>query len=231
MTADAPSTALIVGTFFLGLLSALFWPVTRHVITAAHEGSHAIFGSLTGGKIESIKMRANSEGETLCAGGNPLIIGVMGYIGPPVFGILGATMLANRISPDVVLWVSFALLVVVFFQIRNLFGWSAILVGGFLLFMIGRYGTPGGRTLFAYTWVWFLLLGGVVSTALTNVRPNWSGDAKVLREQTKLSVGPWNVYLFPAGFWGLLFWLGTLACFVYGAGILLGFVDVKPDGI
>jgi hypothetical protein len=231
MTAGDPSLGLVIGTFFLGLLASFFWPVTRHAITVAHEGTHAMFASLTGGSVSSIKVHTNGEGETLRAGGSNLIIGVVGYAGPPMFGILGATMLANRVSPDVVLWVSFALLVVVFFQIRNMFGWVAVLIGGLLVFMIGRYGTPGGRTVFVYAWVWFLLLGGVVSNVLTNITPGWSGDASNLRERMSFRVGPWRMHLFPAGLWGLLFWLGTLTGFLCGAGILLELVDVRLDGV
>jgi Peptidase M50B-like len=214
MTAEAPSTALVVATLFLGLLAALFWPLTRYVITVAHEGSHAIFGSATGGKVSAIKLHPSGDGET-SVGGNDVFTGLMGYVGPPLFGILGATMLANGVSPDVVLWVSFALVVLILFQIRNMFGWFAVVVLGCVLFLVGRYGTATGRAVFAYTWVWFLLLGGFVQNALHNVGPNWSGDANNLRKWAKL----------PRGFWGLLFWLVTLAGMIYGGGILLGAID------
>jgi hypothetical protein len=231
MTAADPSLGLVIGTFFLGLLGALFWPVTRHAITVAHEGTHAAFASLTGGSVSSVHIGTDGAGVTERKGGSNLIIGLAGYLGPPAFGILAATMLVNGVSPDVVLWVSFALLVVVFFQIRNLFGWMTVLIGGFLLFMIGRYGTPTGRTVFVYAWVWFLLLGGVLSNALTNTAPGWSGDAGNLRERLSFKFLLWQVHPFPAGLWGLLFWLATLAGFLYGAGILVGLVDVVPDGV
>lgn len=217
MTADAPSTALIIGTFFLGLLTALFWPLTQHAITIAHEGSHALVGSMSGRKVDSVKLHANGSGVTgLLGAGRPVVSALFGYVGPSLFGILGAIGLMKGLSPDIVLWVSFGCLVVLLFQVRNFFGVFAVVLTGGLFFLVGRYGTGGGRTVFAYTWVWFLLLGGFLHTALDNLRSvGWSGDATSLREITKL----------PKGFFGLLWWLATLAALIYGAGLLVGAID------
>ena len=220
MTA-APPTALVVGTLFLGLIASLFWPLTQHLITMAHEGSHAMIGSATGGKVTSMTLNRDGTAVTNLAGANLFLSALAGYVGPSLFGILAATMLGHGVSPDVVLWASLVLLVVIFLQVRNVFGWLAVVVAGFLFFMVGHYGTPTGRTVFVYTWVWFLLLGGFVHTVQYNVRSlGWSADAGILRDLTKL----------PRGLWGLLWWLATLVALAYGGGLLLGVIDPVLGG-
>ncbi len=216
--AARPHTELIVGSLFLGLLTSVFWPLTQHVITMAHEGGHATVGSMTGGRVEHVKLRANGEGVTRVPGSNLLLTAMVGYVGPSVFGILGAWILAYGVAPDAIIWVSLAMFVVLFLQIRNLFGWLAVLSFGVVFYLVGRYGTPGGRTVFAYTWVWFLLFGGFLHTAIDNVKMAglrfWSSDAAALRE----------IYKLPRGFWGMLWWLATLAALVYGGGVLFGVI-------
>jgi len=216
MNPAPPATVLIVGTFFLGLLASLCWPLTQHLITMTHEGSHAMAASWTGGKVVSVKMNRDGTGKTDWLGANSFLAVLAGYVGPSLFGILGATMLAHGVKPDVVLWVSLGLMVVVFLQIRNVFGSLAVIAAGYLFYVVAHYGTVTGRTVFAYSWVWFLLLGGFVHTVQYNVkRQGWSGDAGILRDMTKL----------PRGFWGMLWWLATLAALIYGGGVLLGVVD------
>jgi hypothetical protein len=215
MTGSAPST-LILGTLLLGLLASLFWPLTRHLITMAHEGSHAFFGSLSGGSVNGVRLNPDGSGFTTVAGGWALLIGLSGYLGPPLLGIIGATMLANGVHPNVVLWVSLGLMAVVLLQMRSVFGWLAVLGTGVLFWMVVHYGNPTGRVVFVYTWVWFLLLGGFISTVETNLsRDGWSVDAGILRKITRI----------PRGIWGGLWWLATLAALIYGGGVLFGAID------
>jgi hypothetical protein len=233
MTADAPSTALIVGTLFLGLVAAMFWPITTHALTIAHEGSHAILGSAAGGRITSVTMSVRGDGETKVQYQNALtfiVSALFGYLGPSLFGILGAVLLVNGLAPHLVLWVSLGLLLVILLQIRNLFGAVAVVVAGFFFYLVAHYGTPTGRTVFAYTWVWFLLLGGFFDVlVLQGVRRDLKSqghkdaghDAAHLRDKTKLPAALW------VGFW----WLATLAALIYGAGILFGVVDVVPGSV
>jgi hypothetical protein len=216
MTGAEPTTTLVVGTLLLGLLASLFWPVTQHLITMTHEGSHAMIGSITGGKVLAVRTHHDGTGVTEVPGANVFLTGLLGYAGPSLFGLLGATMLANRVRPDVIIWTSVVLMALIFLQIRNVFGWLAVLVAGFCFVLVVRYGTPTGRLVFVYTWVWFLLLGGFVQTVQYNIsRHGWSADAGILRDLTKL----------PRGFWGMLWWLSTLAALVYGGGVLLGAID------
>jgi hypothetical protein len=211
-----PSTTFVVLTFFLGLLCSIFWPATKHLITMAHEGSHAIAGSATGGKVVSVTMRPNGSGTTETIGASPFLTALVGYVGPSVFGIIGATALSNGMDPNVILWVTLVLMAVVFLQVRNVFGWLVILVAAFFFVLVALKGSPTARQVFVYTWTWFLLLGGLVHTVETNVKSvGWSGDANSLRELTKV----------PRGIWGALWWLATIAALVYGSGVLAGVID------
>jgi hypothetical protein len=233
MTAGDPSLGLVIGTLFLGLLASVFWPVTRHAITIAHEGGHAMFSSLTGGTITAVTLRTTGAGLTNFTYDHRMtfiVAALFGYIGPSVFGILGAVMLANRLQPHVVLWVSFGLLVAILLQIRNFFGAVSVIIAGFLFFMVARYGTTTGRTVFAYTWVWFLLMGGfwhvlefigIRQAIRSRGRKDTESDAFGLREKTHIPATLW------VGFW----WLASLVALVCGAGILLELVDVVPDGV
>jgi hypothetical protein len=216
MNSAAPATALVVGTFFLGLIASLCWPLTQHLITMTHEGSHAMVGSFTGGTVKSVKLNPDGTAVTHVPGANTFVTALAGYTGPSLFGILGVTMLAHGVNPDVVLWVSLAMMVLIFLRIRTVFGSLATIAAGSLFFMVGHYGTITGRTVFVYTWVWFLLLGGFIQAVQTNLKSaGWSGDAGILRELTKL----------PRGLWGLLWWFATLAALVYGGGVLIGAID------
>jgi hypothetical protein len=221
MSTGEPSTALVLGTLLLGLLTSVFWPLSRYLITMAHEGSHAFAGSAAGGRVDSVTFKADGTGLTGITGANAFITAMAGYVGPSLFGILGATLLAHGVHPDVILWVSLALMVLILLQMTNVFGFLAVVVFGFLTFMVAHYGTPLGRAVTAYTWIWFLLIGGVVQTVQTNLKKTgWSGDGKLLRDMTKL----------PSGFWGVLWWLATLAAFGYGAALLLGLVEPVLSG-
>jgi hypothetical protein len=216
VTATEPSTGLVAGTLLLGLLASIFWPVTRYLITITHEGTHAFVGSMTGGSVVSVAVNADSTGLTKLKIRNPFIATLAGYAGPSLFGIVGAIVLARGAEPDAVLWVSIVMLALILVQMRNLFGVFAVVVAGFALVMVVRNASPGVREVFAYTLVWFLLLGGVIGAVFRNRKSvGWSADAGGLREMTRL----------PKGFWGMLWWLATLAALVYGGGILFGAID------
>ncbi|GAB7047197.1 M50 family metallopeptidase [Catenuloplanes indicus] len=212
MTSAEPSLLLAVGSLILGLAASVLWTLTRYLIIAAHEGGHALFGSVTGGEVESMRLNPDSSGLTVTINGNAFLTSVSGYLGPSLFGLVGATMLAHGLSPDAVLWTCVVLLIITFVQMRNFFGFFIVGLYGTLFFLLARHGSPGVRALSAYTLVWFLLLGGVIHTALSNLK---AGDSTNLRKMTMI----------PAGFWGAFWWLATLAALVYGAGVLLGFID------
>jgi len=42
----------------------LTWVIVRHIVVMAHEGAHAIFASLSGRGVKSIKLKLNGDGAT-----------------------------------------------------------------------------------------------------------------------------------------------------------------------
>lgn len=208
MTSAEPSLLLAVGSLILGLAASVLWTITGHLILIAHEGSHALFGSLTGGPVTSMTLRMNGNGLTQVRAPNKLLFWVSGYLGPSLFGLTGATALAHGANPEAVLWVAFILMVLTFIQVRNFFGFFIVSLYGALFFVLARYGAPDVRALSAYTLVWFLLLGGVLQNALTKIR---IGDASDLKSLTML----------PIGFWTMLWWMANTAALIYGGGVLL----------
>ncbi|OLB80588.1 MAG: hypothetical protein AUI14_06100 [Actinobacteria bacterium 13_2_20CM_2_71_6] len=106
-------------------------------------------------------------------------------------------------------------------QIGNVFGAVVVIATGGLLFLVIRYGSRDVQTLFAYTWTWFLLVGGFRHVLeFRRIRPRGGkdsdSDAAVLRKMTFL----------PAPLWVGFFWIATFAALLYGGGILLGMLKL-----
>jgi hypothetical protein len=219
-----PGLLVVVGSGLLALLlSLIIWPIVRFAITLAHEGGHAFTASLMGGAVDSIHLYRNDDsrgrGKTYFRDVGPFgrfWTALAGYLGPSAFGLLGVVLLVyNRVN--VVLWLSLVFLVLALMQSGNLLGFVTSVATGAIVVMVLKYGSPGQETLFAYTWIWFLLFGGFghVIAVLSG-----SGDAHELRAMTFLPVSLWS------GF----FWLTTLGALVYGGGVLLGVVNL-PDTV
>src|SRR6185437_2426966 len=110
---------MVVGTGLIALvISVIAWPLFTLVVTIPHEGGHAIVGSVMGGKIGSIKMDHRGNGVTLIKSLGPFgsfLTSLAGYIGPSIFGIAGAALLAKH-HVSTVLWISIAMLVLALLQ-------------------------------------------------------------------------------------------------------------------
>src|ERR1700712_2895612 len=72
------------------------WRFTKHTITVAHEGGHAMFGVLLGQKVKGVRVTAGG-GVTKLPPKMPwladLIITLAGYLGPSALGLGGAFLL------------------------------------------------------------------------------------------------------------------------------------------
>jgi hypothetical protein len=140
------------------------WRVARNAITIAHEGGHALVALLTGRRLRGIRLEFDTSGLTLSAG-RPTGPGMMltllaGYIAPSLVGLAGAWILSgNRIT--LLLWVAVVLLLLMLINIRNVFGAISVVVTGVIVFVVSWSATPQVQAAFAYTGVWFLLIGGV----------------------------------------------------------------------
>jgi hypothetical protein len=220
------SLGLSVLTGLLALVIVLLgWWGVRHSITAAHEGGHALFASLLGGTVESVHIAHPKKGSVTAwkgSGGTiKFVVALAGYLSPSLFGLLGALLLAHGATKGV-LWISLVFLAILLLQIRHLRGALIVLATGAVIFLVARNASDRAQTVFAFTWVWFLLIGGfrhVVGYVqergkVTKKNPDDSSDGYQLRKMTYI----------PTSLWVGFFWLATLAALVLGAGILLGLV-------
>ncbi|MEU0547448.1 M50 family metallopeptidase [Micromonospora sp. NPDC005979] len=215
-----PLLVLITAAVALVVVSTrLPWRIARNAITIAHEGGHALVALLTGRKLRGIRLHSDTSGLTLSAGrptGPGMILTLLaGYVAPPLIGLAGAWLLGgNRIT--LLLWVAVALLLAMLVMIRNAFGVVSLLVTGALVFAVSWYATPQVQAAFAYTGVWFLLLGGVRPVVeLQRLRSRGRMPASDADQLAGLTP-------FPAFFWVTFFALVNLVALVAGALLLTG---------
>jgi hypothetical protein len=217
-----PPGLLVLVTAVIALVAVAFrplWRVARNAITIAHEGGHALVALLTGRRLRGIRLEFDTSGLTLSAG-RPSGPGMMftllaGYIAPSLVGLAGAWILGgNRIM--LLLWVAVVLLLLMLINIRNLFGVISVVITGAIVFIVSWYASPQVQAAFAYTGVWFLLIGGVRPVGeLQRLRSRGrmpESDADQLGRMTHT----------PALFWVTLFYLVNLAALVVGAFMLAG---------
>lgn len=215
-----PLLVLVTAAVALAVVAARVpWRIARNAVTIAHEGGHALAALLTGRKLRGIRLHSDTSGLTLSAGrpsGPGMILTLLaGYVAPSLVGLAGAWLLAgNRIT--LLLWVAVALLLAMLVLIRNVFGVLSLLVTGGVVLAVSWYAPPQVQAAFAWTSVWFLLLGGVRPVAeLQRLRSRGrmpESDADQLARLTP----------FPALFWVAVFALVNLAVLAGGALLLAG---------
>jgi hypothetical protein len=199
------------------LAAVPLWRWTTHAITIAHEGGHALFGLLFGSTVTWIKVTSDGGGATMSGSENAVsrfTSLLAGYLGPSIFGFGGAWMLVHDIEARWVLLLSLAFLFGVLIMVRNLFGLFAVLVTGGLLWVVAMRATPTVQVVFAYVWVWFLLMGGTrqIPELFWSVHADdRTSDAAQLHRQTHIGDVVW---LF-------VFWLVSLGALVYGGALML----------
>jgi hypothetical protein len=162
-----PPALLVLVTALIALAVVVIrplWRVARNAITIAHEGGHALAALLTGRKLRGIRLEFDTSGLTLSAGrpsGPGMVFTLMaGYVAPSLVGLAGAWILGgNRIT--LLLWLAVVLLFLMLINIRNAFGVISVVITGGIVFAVSWYASPQVQAAFAYTGVWFLLLGGV----------------------------------------------------------------------
>jgi hypothetical protein len=218
---DPPPLLVLLTALVAALVVAtrLPWRIARNAVTIAHEGGHALVALLTGRKLRGIRLHSDTSGLTLSAGrpsGPGMILTLLaGYVAPSLVGLAGAWLLAgNRIT--LLLWVAVALLLAMLVMIRNVFGVLSLLVTGGVVLAVSWYASPQVQAAFAWTSVWFLLLGGVRPVVeLQRLRGRGrmpESDADQLARLTPL----------PPLFWVGVFMLISLAALAAGALLLAG---------
>jgi hypothetical protein len=166
VTATAPDlrTEVLLGTAAVAallVLSPALWHLTRHVVTIAHEGAHGVVALAAGRRLAGIRLHSDTSGLTVSAG-RPAGLGMVltcaaGYIGPGLFGLGAAALLASGHAIGL-LWALLALLALLLVQIRNWYGLWSVLVTGAVVFAATWWLPPEGQAAFAALATWFLLL-------------------------------------------------------------------------
>ncbi|MFF1419164.1 M50 family metallopeptidase [Streptomyces sp. NPDC058280] len=166
-TQPAPDDWLVVVTAVVALAAVVphpLWRLSRNTITIAHEGGHGLIALVTGRRLDGIRLHSDTSGLTVSRG-KPTGLGMIltaaaGYTAPPLLGLGGAWLLsAHHIT--LLLWLATALLLAMLVMIRNAYGALTVIVTGAAFLLISWLTGPAVQSAFAYTAVWFLLLGGV----------------------------------------------------------------------
>jgi hypothetical protein len=163
-TQPAPSGNFVALTAILalGLVWAPgAWPITRHVVTIAHEAAHGLMALMSGRKLHGIQLHSDTSGLTVSAGRTTgpgmILTAAAGYVGPAILGLAAAALLANHRAVGL-LWAVLILLALLLIQVRNWFGLWSILVSAAVVFAVSWWLQPQAQSAFAYSLTWFLLL-------------------------------------------------------------------------
>jgi Peptidase M50B-like len=202
----AEPTGLLV---LIAFLIEGIWRFARHLSVIAHEGAHVVAGRSMGHKITSVKLYRNASGKTSSLGPDrfrPVIILFAGYLGPSLFGLAAAWLVAlDQIT--IALGLALACLAIMLIFIRNLFGFISVVMNGALIFLVLRYGTPQAQTVAACILSWFLLFSGVRWVLMHGTGAQ---DAKDLTQATRIPRFVW-----------VIFWLAITVAALWAGGHLL----------
>jgi hypothetical protein len=200
------------------VLAMPLWGISKYAITLAHEGGHALIGLLLGGKFgkKAIVLNHDGGGATgITIGGlGRLLMLLAGYLGPSAVGFSGAELLVHGFAPRAVLMLDLVFAIFVLVLTRNAFGLLVSASTVAVLWVGAVRAVPDVQRVFAYVWVWFMLMGStrvIPHLYRGMLRQNGDQDPELLQKQTHIGDVVW---LF-------VFWLGTLAALVYGGALLL----------
>ncbi|MEV8567181.1 M50 family metallopeptidase [Streptomyces sp. NPDC051322] len=221
-TQPDPDEWLVIVTAAVALLAVAphrIWRLSRNAVTIAHEGGHGLIALLTGRRLDGIRLHSDTSGLTVSrgrpSGPGMILTAAAGYTAPPLLGLGGAWLLAaDHIT--LFLWAACALLLAMLIMIRNAYGALTVIVTGAAFVLISWLTSAQVQSAFAYTAVWFLLIGGV-RPAFELQRKRLHGhagdsDADQLGRLTHL----------PPTVWLLLFHVVSLCSLIGGGRWLLG---------
>src|SRR5262245_17777596 len=135
--AGPPEFVMLLGSAVLALILAFpLWGVAGYAVTVAHEGGHALITLLLGGRVDSVLIGRGRTGKTYSEmhATDHLFVLMAGYVAPSAFGLAAAVALAHG-RPDVVLWASVVLLVLLATTSGNPGALACIVCTGLLLFL------------------------------------------------------------------------------------------------
>ena len=187
------------------------WRFARHISVIAHEGAHVAAGWSVGYRVSGVELNRDATGATLTRGPGGFrsaIISFAGYLGPSLFGLAAACLIAlNQIT--IALWLALVCLAIMLILIRNFFGVISVAISGVLVFLVLRNGSPEVQAVAACALSWFLLFSGVRWVLMHGTGAQ---DAVNLTQRTHI----------PRFIW-VTFWLAiTVAALWVGGRLLIG---------
>ena len=209
--------AVLVGLVSLALVALPgFWALLNHFARIAHEGAHAIVGSVLDTRVTGVHLyRKAPEGEPGGYGetnisnepGTGFAVAVVGYFGPSGFGLAAAALIAHGLIL-LVLWTGVVLLAILLPSLRTVFGIAHRLWPGFRAGLHHSQQESRGRS-------GDRLRAELAAAAVRRSRcvgsPQGLGGRQKLREITDV----------PPRLW-FLFWLvGTGVALAYGFTLLV----------
>jgi len=163
-TQPAPPGGVVAVTAVLAVLLVWApgaWPVTRHVVTIAHEAAHGFAALLSGRRLHGIRLHSDTSGLTVSAGRTTgpgmVMTAAAGYVGPGLLGLGAAALLAHHRAVGL-LWALLIMLALLLIQVRNWFGLWSVLLSAAAVFAVSWWLQPQLQSAFAYLLTWFLLL-------------------------------------------------------------------------
>jgi len=216
-TQPAPSGSVIGWTAVLAVLLVWApgaWPVTRNVVTIAHEAAHGLVALMSGRRLHGIRLHSDTSGLTVSAGRTTgpgmIMTTAAGYVGPAMLGLAAAGLLANHRAVGL-LWALLILLGLLMLQVRNWFGLWSLLISSGVVFAVSWWLQPQMQSAFAYSLTWFLLLAAprpvLELQTQRHGRGATSSDADQLARLTRV----------PAILWVGFFLVATVGALVLGA--------------
>lgn len=199
-TQPLPPPAVVLATAVVALVLVLvpwLWRVTRHLVTVAHEGGHAVAAVLSGRRLTGIRLHSDTSGLTVSRGrprGPGMVVTLLaGYTGPAVVGLAAAALLSTG-RAVALLWGVLVLLALLLLQIRNLFGLWVVVVCGAGVVAVSWWVPPSGQFAVALTLAFFLLLGApraVLELVATRRAGARTSDPDQLARLTRVPAGAW----------------------------------------
>jgi hypothetical protein len=216
-TQPAPTGGFLVLTAVLALLLVWVpgaWPITRHVVTIAHEAAHGLVALLSGRRLNGIQLHSDTSGLTVSegrtSGPGMILTTAAGYLGPAALGLGAAAMLANHRAVGL-LWALLSLLALLLIQVRNWFGLWSVLVSAAVVLGVSWWLQPQVQSAFAYSLTWFLLLSA--PRPVLELATQGRGSGATLSDADQLA----RLTRVPALVWVGFFLVATVGALALGA--------------
>jgi Peptidase M50B-like len=197
--------------FFVFLFLCFSAFIAQYFLTYAHEGGHllalvATFRRILGYWIEDSANGLTTFEPRKWAVSN-LVVGVAGYLAPPLLGLGGAALIASG-NPFAVLLIGAVFSLLALFPARSPLAFAIPLL---VLLGIGAaliWGSDTTQAAVAVSLVWFLLIGGIFDTFTL---PAGGGDASIMAGKT----------LIPGLIWKIAWVFVAIVALIVGGQLLL----------